>query len=93
MASIHFTLRDKHLSGNKFTGTLEVSGKDFFGNDYRHEGHIELSSRKEWDIPVGPCSMHIAFWMESATRVCVDGLLQCGPARHPSSAPSCFDVS
>lgn len=92
MASVNFTMRNQALAGGKFTGTLEVSGKDFLGNDYKHEENIEIDAKTDWDIPLGPCSVHVSVWLATPKQLCVDGHLQCGPARQPTKGPACFNV-
>lgn len=92
MASLNFTLRNPALAGGKFTGTLEISGDDFLGNDFKHEQDIAIDVQTEWDIPVGPCSVHVSAGLENPKRLCIDGHLQCGPARQPTNGPVCFDI-
>lgn len=92
MASINFTLKDKAVSAGLFSGTIVVSGDDFNGNAYSHEERVQFDARKEMDVSVGPCSVHISAWLATPTQVCVDGHLQCGPARQPTPEPFCTNV-
>jgi len=80
MASINITFKDKTVSTGKFSGTIVISGDDFFGNAYSHEERVEFDNRKEMDVNVGPCSVHISAWLATPSQVCVDGHLQCGAA-------------
>ena len=92
MASINFAFRNQSVANGKFSGDIEVSGDDFSGNSYKQSQHVEFDAAKEWDIPVGPCSVHVSVWMATPTQACVDGHLQCGPARQPTNGPFCVNA-
>lgn len=92
MASLNITLKDKAVVGNEFTGTVEVSGEDFLGNEFRHEKVVRIVARTDFDIDVGPCKVHLTVWLASPTQACVDGHLQCGPARQPTNGPFCLEL-
>lgn len=92
MASLDITLKDTSVKEGRFTGTVVVSGEDFSGNDFRHEMLIEFTARTEFDIPAGPCTIHLSAWLATPDQVCVDGHLQCGPARQPTNGPLCVGL-
>lgn len=92
MASLNITLEDKAIQGDRFTGTLVVSGEDFSGNAFEHAHSVDFKAQTEFDVPAGPCSVHISAWLATPTQVCIDGHLQCGPARQPTNGPSCIEI-
>ena len=92
MAEINFTLRINEAINDKISGAIVAFGEDFGGDEFNHEMSFQdIDSRYEADIPVGICSIHIEIWISSPHRACVDGHLQCGPGRQPTSGPLCVE--